>query len=846
MSKYSSYVLFLLISVFVVILYVNDFGPLQSLQQTMTDQFVAMTTPEGNQRNVVVVAIDGRAQDEYGSWPWNRDLAADLLAATASGEPKVILADFDLSEDAYQDSAGFTTVLAGQLSWMENVILPYDIALATYRSSKTNNPDHLFNYSLPVDNPLGLMNEDASLQVRKVFLPAEKLLEHDPYLGFNYTMPDEDRVLRHQPLVMNYEGYYYPSMSLLAAAIFLGVSPDDVRVIEKKAIHVGSQSVIPINNTSAGFIRHYPATAFKRYSAAEVLGNDFDFGAFKNKVVLVAVDDPSITEAFRTPIEEATPKYLVTAGVIENIINESLVDVKDERTGLNMILLFFLGAVCAFVLPQVSLLYRIVILVGGLVLVGNVNYFMISSFNMAPTTVYVGLELILFMAAAAMLESGLLGGAAEKSSAKAITPRAKPKSASSPGKDQPTPISAVPVREIVAGSNDPNSQETAILSMDDSHPSVADYQAIDIDNSADQTTATPADGVQSSAHDSLERTIDADISLDADAGPEIISPEPTESGSEEVRTESSPGAGEAPVSPDDSGIFDAPLESALLPQQSELKNLGRYQITGILGKGAMGTVYRGVDPAINRPVALKTIRLDFVTDPEEMAELKERLHREAQAAGKLSHPNIVTIYDVGSEGHLQYIAMEYLEGRTLEDMIKKKTKFNYRIIAEVIMQICSALEYAHQQGIVHRDIKPANIMILKDYRAKVMDYGIARVESSSMTKTGIAMGTPNYMSPEQLKGQAPDQRADLFSLGVVMYELLLGRRPFKGENITSLIYSILHQEPQKPSNINPQVPLLFDRIIDRCLKKDPAERYQKASDITFDMKDFVQAFAGKN
>ena len=122
MSKYSSYVLFLLISVFVVILYVNDFGPLQSLQQTMTDQFVAMTTPEGNRPNVVVVTIDGRAQDEYGSWPWNRDLAADLLAATASGEPKVILADFDLSEDAYQDSAGFTAVLAGQLSWIENVI----------------------------------------------------------------------------------------------------------------------------------------------------------------------------------------------------------------------------------------------------------------------------------------------------------------------------------------------------------------------------------------------------------------------------------------------------------------------------------------------------------------------------------------------------------------------------------------------------------------------------------------------------------------------------------------------------------------------------------------------------
>ncbi len=843
MSKYSSYVLFLLISVFVVILYVNDFSPLQSLQQSMTDQFVAMTTPEGDRPNVVVVTIDGRAQDEYGSWPWNRDLAADLLAATASGEPKVILADFDLSEDAYQDSAGFTAVLAGQLSWMDNVILPYDIALATYRSSKTNNPDHLFNYSLAIDNPLGLMDEDASLQVRKVFLPAEKLLEHDPYLGFNYTMPDEDRVLRHQPLVMNYEGYYYPSMSLLAAAIFLGVSPDDVKVIEKEAVHVGSQRVIPIDNTCACYVRHYPTTAFKRYSAEEVLEDGFGFSALKNKVVLVTVDDPSITEVFRTPIEEATPKYLITASVIENIINNNMLKVKDERAGLNMILLFLLGAICAFVLPQVSLLYRIVILVGGLVLVGNVNYFMISSFNVAPTTVYFGLELILFMFAAAMLESGLLAGTAETSGAKAFGPRAK--AASKRAKGQPAPVTPIPVREIVAGTNDPNSQETAVLSMDDSRPSVADYQAIDIDTSADQTTATPADGVQPSPHASLERTIDADIPLDDSAGPEIISPEPTETGSEKARAASSSSGDEDSASPDDSGIFDTPSGSAPLPQRGELKNLGRYQITGILGKGAMGTVYRGVDPAINRPVALKTIRLDFVTDPEEMAELKERLHREAQAAGKLSHPNIVTIYDVGSEGHLQYIAMEYLEGRTLEDMIKKKTKFNYRIIAEIIMQICSALEYAHQQGIVHRDIKPANIMILKDYRAKVMDYGIARVESSSMTKTGIAMGTPNYMSPEQLKGQTPDQRADLFSLGVVMYELLLGRRPFKGENITSLIYSILHQEPQKPSNINPQVPLLFDRIIDRCLKKDPAERYQKATDIMVNLKDFVEAFAGK-
>ncbi len=825
MSKYTSYMLFLLISIFVVILYINDFGPLQSMQQSVTDLLATMTTPDGERSNVVLVTIDGRAQDEYGSWPWNRDRIADLLAATASGEPKVIVADFDLSEDAFQDSAGYTGVLSGQLSWMKNVILTYDIALATYRSNKTNNPKHLFNYSLTVENPLGLMDEDASLQVRKVFLPAEKLLDKDPLLGFNYMMPDDDRVLRHQPLVMNYEGYYYPSTSLLAAAVFLGVNTNDVRVSEGKQIEIAGNVAIPINRTGASYMRPYPANTFRRFSAADLLGEEFDFSRIKDKVVLVTLDDPSITETFSTPMDGETPEYHITASVIDNIISRDVLEIQNGRTGMHLILLFLLGAIFAFILPQVSLLHRIIILVGGLIILGNINYFMISSFNMAPTTIFVGLELILFMFAAAILETGFLKGA----------PVAKPRKLTKKSRakaDQPTPTAAVPIREIAASSNDPENLETAVLSVDEKSPSVSDHQAIKLDSLVDETSVTPVGGRP--VQESQDRIIDADVPLDEKtaAEPEIIAPQSTAAEADTfVEAAAPPPVAETPPTG--------------LQTPGELKNLGRYQITGILGKGAMGTVYRGVDPAINRPVALKTIRLDFVSDPEEMAELKERLHREAQSAGKLSHPNIVTIYDVGSEGHLQYIAMEYLEGRTLEDMIKKKTKFNYRIIANIIMQICSALEYAHKQGIVHRDIKPANIMITKDYQAKVMDYGIARVESSSMTKTGIAMGTPNYMSPEQLKGETSDQRADLFSLGVVMYELLLGRRPFKGENITSLIYSILHQEPQKPSNINPQVPLLFDRIVARTLKKNVDERYQKASEIMNDLKDFVEAFAGK-
>ncbi len=848
MSKYTSYILFLLISIFVVILYINNFGPLVGLQQTLTDMIVAMTTEDDMSSNVVLIKVDGRAQDEYGSWPWNRDRIADLLAAAASAEPKVIVADFDLGEDAYQDSAGYTGILAGQLSWMENVVLTYYIALSTYRSGKTNNPDHLFNFSLGIDNPLGLMEEDASLQVRKVYLPANKLLEKDPYLAFNYIMPDEDRILRHQPLLMNYEGYYYPSTPLMATTIYYGLRTADVLVVEQARIDIPGHGSIPITMNSSCYIRHYSPSTFRQYSAADVLAEGFDFNVLKNKVIIVAVDDPSYTESFKTPVEPTTPGYVVTASVIENLLRQNVVDVKPSGTGINLLILFLLGGLLAFILPQIQLMYRFIVLIGGLIILGNVNYFMINSFNVAPTTLFVGLELILFMFAAAILDSDFLKGDTETISAKASAATELPRS-KKPKPAESTMTHEVPVREIVASANDPENLETALLSVDDdsgrvnaappaTEHAMADHQAIDIDTTVDETSATPA-GADIPSEQLQERQIDADISLDrpdATNAPEIISPQ---SSSNDVDTFVESGPVEQTPSTPSTGV--PTIQSA-----DQLKSLGRYQITGILGKGAMGTVYRGVDPAINRPVALKTIRLDFVSDPEEMEELKIRLHREAQAAGKLSHPNIVTIYDVGSEGHLQYIAMEYLEGRTLEDMIKKKTKFNYRIIAEIIMQICSALEYAHQQGIVHRDIKPANIMITRDYRVKVMDYGIARVESSSMTKTGIAMGTPNYMSPEQLKGLASDQRADLFSLGVVMYELLLGRRPFKGENITSLIYSILNDEPKKPSNISPQVPLLFDRIIDRALKKNPAERYQKAGEITNDLKDFVRAFAGKS
>jgi CHASE2 domain-containing sensor protein/tRNA A-37 threonylcarbamoyl transferase component Bud32 len=290
------------------------------------------------------------------------------------------------------------------------------------------------------------------------------------------------------------------------------------------------------------------------------------------------------------------------------------------------------------------------------------------------------------------------------------------------------------------------------------------------------------------------------------------------------------GTGSGPAA--DSGTLPLGSTGTGAVAVASMDHFGRYRILGSLGKGAMGMVYKGLDPAIDRPVALKTIRVDQIFEPGEVNELRERLNREAKAAGKLSHPNIVTIYDVGEDGNVQYIAMEFLMGNTLEMLLRNGLTWDYKTISRVMLQVCDALDYAHENGIVHRDVKPANIMVLENNKVKVMDFGIARVDkSASMTQTGTALGTPNYISPEQLKGQAVDRRSDIFSLGVVFYEILTNQKPFKGETISALIYSILHTEPASPSEVNLDVPRIFDKIIAKALVKDPDLRFQRAGDI---------------
>jgi len=266
-----------------------------------------------------------------------------------------------------------------------------------------------------------------------------------------------------------------------------------------------------------------------------------------------------------------------------------------------------------------------------------------------------------------------------------------------------------------------------------------------------------------------------------------------------------------------------------------ISNLGRYEVLGELGQGAMGVVYKAKDPLIDRVVAIKTINLSLAMDEKE--EYEGRFYQEAKAAGRLNHPNIVTIYDVGKSGDVAYIAMELLEGRELRDIMNEGALLPIDQVLNIVAQVAQGLAYAHEYGIVHRDVKPSNIMVIRDGHVKITDFGIARMASSSVrTQTGMVLGSPKYMSPEQVMGKSIDQRSDIFSLGVMLYEMLTGQAPFDGENVNAIMYQTLNAVPPPPNMTNPAIPEMVNFIVAKALAKKVEDRYQNAKDFAADLR----------
>jgi eukaryotic-like serine/threonine-protein kinase len=271
--------------------------------------------------------------------------------------------------------------------------------------------------------------------------------------------------------------------------------------------------------------------------------------------------------------------------------------------------------------------------------------------------------------------------------------------------------------------------------------------------------------------------------------------------------------------------------------------LGRYQVEKELGKGAMGVVYFGRDPKIGRVVAIKTMALSQEFDADELDDVKQRFFREAETAGRLNHPNIVTIYDAGEEHDLAYIAMEFLKGKDLVPYAKAAALLPLPKTLSIVERVAEALGYAHRQGVVHRDIKPANVMWDPDSDSvKVTDFGIARITDSSKTKTGMVLGTPSYMSPEQLAGKKIEGQSDLFSLGVTLYQLACGSLPFQGDTMTQLMFKIANEPPVDILSVNPALPECLVEIINRALAKDVAQRFQTGEEMARAIRDCAAGF----
>ena len=267
-----------------------------------------------------------------------------------------------------------------------------------------------------------------------------------------------------------------------------------------------------------------------------------------------------------------------------------------------------------------------------------------------------------------------------------------------------------------------------------------------------------------------------------------------------------------------------------------ISTLGRYKIISEIGQGAMGVVYKAVDPIIDRTVAIKTINLNL--SRQELEEYEARFQQEIKAAGRLNHPNIVTIYDVGKTDQVAYMAMEFLEGNELKDIIASGNLLAPEAVVDIIAQVADGLWFAHQQDIVHRDVKPSNIMVMKGGMAKITDFGIARLPNSAVkTMTGLILGSPRYMSPEQVIGKTIDARSDIFSLGVVLYEALTGVAPFDGDNVNAIMYATVNTTPPPPSQHNRGVTAMLDLIVAKAMAKLLEDRYQTVKEFADDLRE---------
>jgi serine/threonine-protein kinase len=806
---------------------------------------------------VVVVAIDDKSVRQIGKWPWPRDLQGQIYENLRTGgaravgntilyfEPQMDPGLLYINEIAgLIDTSGLAQLravppqegepppkttpaeakLAQDLAALDQMIAEARNALQVDRAlaaALTAGPSNVLPMTLVPGAPLGqpaqplpdyiLRNAITKVVDRvnarsngvlpvptleDVSIPIPELGSAAGAVGHLSQLLDLDGASRFEALVLRHFDDYYPSFALVLAAQALNLKPGDIELRLGEGIAMGGlelrtrPDLLMYNHFYRG---RGGASPFPAYSYVDVLRGDIPASAFKDKVVLIGTTALGLGDSFPTPVNPSMQPVEILAHTVSSILQNDLYTRPEWGGWLENVLLPLLIAIyLAALLPRLSPgLAAGITGVVAVALVGAELKLMTGSALwlqlMTPALLLVTGHLFMTIKRLRLTEKLKLSSEAESSESNKMLGLAFQ------GQGQ-LDMAWEKFRRV---------QPVDDKVLDLMYNLALDFERKRQFNKAESVFQHIA-GLNPKFRDIEQKTARA------------------KKMSETVIL---------------GGGGGHPGGTMVLDSTSEKPMLGRYQVEKELGKGAMGVVYMGKDPKINRTVAIKTLALAQEFEADELADAKARFFREAETAGRLNHPNIVSIYDAGEEHDLCYIAMEFLKGHDLVRYTKPGALMPVPDVVKIVADAADALDYAHQQGVVHRDIKPANLMWLVDSKAvKLTDFGIARITDSSKTKTGMVLGTPSYMSPEQLSGKKVDGRSDIFSLGVTLYQLLTGSLPFTADSMATLMFKIANEPHPAAATLRPDLSAPLGTVLDKALHKDAAQRYQRGSELATDLR----------
>jgi serine/threonine-protein kinase len=639
------------------------------------------------------------------------------------------------------------------------------------------------------------LDELAPIQMEHAFPPISLLGEVATGIGALVSTPDVDGAIRAEPLLVNYYGDYYPSMALLLAAKSLNLTVNDIKAVFGRGISLGRLRINTDGKSlmNTFFYRDHDTglPAFPVDSFVDVLQGKVPASKYKNKIVLIGATAIGIGDNMVTPIDPAMPPVLTLAHSVSSILNEDFLVQPSWGSYATLSAYVLVALYLMLALPRMSAAVGFTLTVLLFTAFVITEYFMLTREGawirlMLPCLLLVGGHLLLTTKRFLVTERGKARLDIESAETNRML------GLSMQGQ----------------GQLDMAFEKFRKLPIDQSVLELLYNLALDYERKRQFNKATSVYGFMME-HDGNFRDI-ATRSKRARAMEETIL----------------------------LGGGSGSTHGKLILESNGVQKpmLGRYEIERELGKGAMGSVYLGKDPKISRVVAIKTLALSQEFEGDELKRVKDRFFREAETAGRLNHPNIVTIFDAGEEHDLAYIAMEFLKGSDLTPYTVKNKLLPINKVLDLIKRTAVGLAYAHSNNVVHRDIKPANIMWDPESdNMKITDFGVARITNSSKTKTGAILGTPPYMSPEQLAGKKVDGQSDLFSLGVMLFHLATGELPFKGEPMATLIYQITNEQHPSAADVNPNVPRCVCTIINRAMEKDTEKRYKTGMQMATDI-----------